>query len=100
MLLDRIELFINVAKNRNLAKTAREMHVSASSVCQRLKGLEHEIGVQLYKKTKAGIELTGPGETFLTTASEVLNQLKTLTDTLQKGNSQTAVRRLTIAGTY
>ncbi|HYY25835.1 MAG TPA: LysR family transcriptional regulator [Candidatus Udaeobacter sp.] len=99
MLLDRIELFVTVAKNQNLAKTARGMHVSASSVCQRLKTLENDFGVKLYKKNKEGIELTGAGQTFLTTASEVLDRLQILKNTLSK-NSETAVQSLTVAGTY
>jgi DNA-binding transcriptional LysR family regulator len=99
MLLDRIELFVSVAKNHNLAKTARGMHVSASSVCQRLKSLENDFGVKLYKKNKEGIELTGAGQTVFTTGSEVLNQLDTLRKTLNR-NSETAAQPLTIGGTY
>src|SRR5437773_3319686 len=99
MLLNQIELFVTVAKNNNLGKTAREMHVSASSVCQRLKSLENDLGAKLYKKNKEGIELTGAGETLLTTASEVLNQLDTLKKTLNT-DSQHAIQSLTIGGTY
>jgi DNA-binding transcriptional LysR family regulator len=99
MILDRIELFLTVAKHQNLGKTAREMHVSASSVCQRLKSLENDFGVKLYKKNKEGIELTAAGETVLTTGSEVLNQLDTLRKTLNP-ESDTVGRPLTIGGTY
>ena len=99
MLLNQIELFVTVARNHNLGKTAREMHVSASSVCQRLKSLENDLGAKLDKKNKEGIELTGAGETLLTTASEVLNQLDTLKKTLNT-DSQHAIQSLTIGGTY
>jgi DNA-binding transcriptional LysR family regulator len=99
MLLGRIELFVAVAKHQNLGKTAREMHVSASSVCQQLKFLENEFGVKLYKKNKGGIELTGAGESLLRTASEVLNQLENLKKTLNH-DSEVAVQSLTIGGTY
>jgi DNA-binding transcriptional LysR family regulator len=78
MLLERIELFISVAKHHNLAKTAREMHVSASSVCQRLKTLENDFDVKLYKRNKYGIELTGAGQTLLTAASDVLTRIEQL----------------------
>ena len=99
MLLNQIELFVTVARNQNLGKTAREIHVSASSVCQRLKSLENDLGVKLYNKKKEGIELTGAGQTVLTTASEVLNQLDTLRKTLNH-DSEKAVESLTIGGTY
>ena len=97
--LNRIELFVTVAKHHNLGKTAREMHVSASSVCQRLKCLENDFGVKLYKKKKEGIELTGAGQTLVTAASDVLNQLENLRKTLNH-DSEVAVQSLTIGGTY
>ena len=91
MLLDRIELFVNVAKHQSLAKTARGMHVSPSSVSQRLKSLENDFGVKLYKRNKDGIELTSAGRTVLSTANQVLHQLDTLRQTL-KSNAQKAVK--------
>jgi DNA-binding transcriptional LysR family regulator len=97
--LNRIELFVTVAKHHNLGKTAREMHVSASSVCQRLKCLENDFGVKLYKKKKEGIELTGAGQTLVAAASDVLNQLENLKKTLNH-DSQVAAQSLTIGGTY
>ena len=99
MLLERIELFVNVARHQNLGRTAREMHVSASSVCQRLKSLENEFGTKLYRKNKDGIELTEAGQTFLGTASGVLNQLETLRKTLHP-RSEVANPTLIVGGTY
>ena len=99
MLLDRIELFVNVAKHQNLAKTARGMHVSPSSISQRLKSLENDFGVKLYKRNKDGIELTNAGRTLLSTASQVLIQLDTLRKTLNP-HSETAVQTLTVGATY
>jgi DNA-binding transcriptional LysR family regulator len=99
MLLDRIELFITVARHQNLGKTARERHVSASSVCQRLKSLEHDFGAKLYKKNKQGIELTGAGQTLLTAGSEVLTQLETLKKALNSV-PEAAARSLIVGGTY
>jgi DNA-binding transcriptional LysR family regulator len=99
MFLERIELFVNVAKNQNLAKTARGMHVSPSSVSQRLKSLERDFGAKLYKRNKDGIELTSAGRTLLSTASEVLNQLDTLRQTLNPSSAK-AVQTLVVGATY
>jgi DNA-binding transcriptional LysR family regulator len=99
MLLDRIELFVNVAKYQSLTKTARGMHVSPSSISQRLKSLEIDFGVKLYKRSKNGIELTNAGRTLLSTASQVLNQLDTLRETLNPG-SEKAVQRLVVGATH
>ena len=97
--LNRIELFVRVAKHHNLGKTAREIHVSVSSVCQRLKCLENDFGVKLYKKKKEGIELTGAGQTLVAAASDVLNHLENLRKTLNH-DSEVEVQSLTIGGTY
>jgi DNA-binding transcriptional LysR family regulator len=100
MLLDRIELFITVAKYQSVAKTARGMHVSPSSVSQRLKSLERDFGVKLYKRNKDGIELTNEGRTLLSTASEVLNQIDTLRRTLNPNSDRTLQQRLVVGATY
>ena len=99
MLFDRIELFVTVAKHQSLGKTARQMHVSASSVCQRLKVLESDFGAKLYKRNKQGIELTGAGQTLLGTANEVLNQLETVRKTLHP-DSEVPCQTLIVGGSY
>jgi DNA-binding transcriptional LysR family regulator len=99
VLLDRIELFVNAAKYHNLAKTARGMHVSPSSVSQRLKSLERDFGAKLYKKNKDGIELTSAGQALLSTAKQVLHQLDTLRKTLNPGLEK-SVQTLAVAGSY
>jgi DNA-binding transcriptional LysR family regulator len=78
MLLNQIELFVTVAKSHSLAKTARQIHVSPSSVSQRLKSLESEIGAKLYQKSKEGIKLTDAGRVLLEGASEILLQIDTV----------------------
>ena len=99
MLLNRIELFVNVAKHNSLENTAKAMHVSASSVCQRLKLLEADLGVTLYKKSKSGIELTSAGHTLVATATDILSQLDTLRHKLNR-DARVAVQSLTVGGTY
>jgi LysR family transcriptional regulator, transcriptional activator of the cysJI operon len=99
MLFDRIELFVNAAKHQNLAKTAREMHVTASSVCQRLRSLENDFGVKLYRRTKTGIELTEAGETVVSTASDVFTRLETLRERFRH-KPEVQPLPLVIGGTY
>ena len=82
MLLNQIELFVSVAKSQNLAKTARRIHVSPSSVSQRLKSLESEMGAKLYQKCKEGIKLTDAGRVLLETANEILTRIETVKKTI------------------
>jgi LysR family transcriptional regulator, low CO2-responsive transcriptional regulator len=99
MLLNRIELFVSVAHYQNLAVTARKMHVSASSVCQRLKSLERDFGAKLYERHKNGIELTEAGLTLLTAATEILEKLGSLKTSLSSAQ-KTAIYGLAVGGTY
>ena len=75
---NQIKLFVSVAKSQNLAKTARRIHVSPSSVSQRLKSLESEMGAKLYQKCKEGIKLTDAGRVLLETANEILTRIETV----------------------
>jgi len=99
MHVNRIELFVKVAEQQSLAKTARGMHVSRSSVSQRLKVLENDFGVKLYKGNCHGIELTDAGQILLTTASQVLNQLDTVRKTLNP-STENAAKKLVVGASY
>ena len=85
MLLNQIELFVTVAKSQSLAKTARQIHVSRSSVSQRLKSLESQIGAKLYQKCKEGIKLTDAGRVLLESANEILRQIETVKKNINSG---------------
>jgi DNA-binding transcriptional LysR family regulator len=99
VLLNRLELFVKVAQQQNLAKTARGMHVSPSSVSQRLKCLEKDFGAKLYKRTRHGIELTNAGRVFLSTAHHILTELDTLRTSLCP-NSEKNIQTLSVGGTF
>lgn len=99
MLLSRIQLLITVAKHLNLGKAAKEIHVSVSSVCQRLKSLENDFGVKLYKKHAGGIQLTGAGQALVATGNQVLSDLESLRRRLNS-YSETALQSLSIGGNY
>jgi DNA-binding transcriptional LysR family regulator len=99
MLLNQIELFVTVSQNQNLAKTARRIHVSPSSVSQRLKSLEREMGAKLYQKSKEGIKLTEAGQVLFETANEIINRIALVKKTI---NSRSFVKAesLVVGGTY
>jgi LysR family transcriptional regulator, low CO2-responsive transcriptional regulator len=98
MLLNQIELFVTIAKSQNLAKTARLIHVSPSSVSQRLKSLESEMGAKLYQKCKEGIKLTDAGHVLLDGANEILRQIETVKKNINS-HRPTAAESLVVGGT-
>jgi LysR family transcriptional regulator, low CO2-responsive transcriptional regulator len=99
MLLNQIELFVTVAQSQNLAKTARRIHVSPSSVSQRLKSLENEMGAKLYQKCKEGIKLTDAGRMLLESANEILSQIETVKKNINSLSFAKA-ESLVVGGTY
>ena len=98
MLLNQIELFVTVAQSQNLAKTARRIHVSPSSVSQRLKSLELQVGAKLYQKSKEGIKLTDAGRVLLESANEILRQIETIKKNINS-RPPAAAQSLIVGGT-
>jgi DNA-binding transcriptional LysR family regulator len=100
VIFNQIDLFVTVAKYRNLGKAARQMRVSVASVSQRLKALENEVGAKLYTKRKHGIEVTDAGQRLLKTATDVLERLEQVRRALSRRRAENSVESLSIGGTY
>ena len=73
-----LRLFIHVAESNSLSRGAERSNLSASAASIRIKNLEQNLGVQLLKRTGRGVDLTGPGETFLRHARVVIRELENM----------------------
>jgi DNA-binding transcriptional LysR family regulator len=100
MTLDRIRLFKAVANHLNITKASEELHVSQSSISQRLKLLEKELQVRLYSKSVRGIELTKAGLMLLSSADTIFIELEKFKRAFNAGVSPGKVESFTVAGTY
>lgn len=69
---DRLETFLSLVTYKNFTKSAEMLHVAQSTVSSRLKGLEHELGKELFKRTNTGVELTPSGLIFLPYAKRII----------------------------
>lgn len=56
------KIFYNVAKNKNITKTANELLISQPAVSKSIKNLEDQIGCTLFIRNKAGVSLTEEGK--------------------------------------
>ena len=54
--------FLAVARTRNFRRAAVELHVSVSSLSQRLRDMEERLGVRLLHRTTRSVALTEAGE--------------------------------------
>ena len=57
-MLNKYEVFVQVAETRNLTKVAERYHYSQSAISHALRALEEEIGLPLVHRAKSGITLT------------------------------------------
>ncbi len=72
MLLGQLECFLVVAELGSLSRAAERMFLTQPSLTARLRGLEEEVGDQLFVRTKRGMRLTEAGSEFLPHAERCL----------------------------
>ncbi len=75
-MLGQLECFLVVARLGSVSRAAEEMYLSQPSLTARLKGLEDEIGDQLFVRTKWGMRLTEAGREFLPYAERCLASIE------------------------
>jgi len=64
-------IFQTVAKERNISRAAKQLHYVQSNVTTRIKGLEEELGTQLFHRHNRGMELTPEGKKLITYAERI-----------------------------
>ncbi len=57
-----IEVFLAVAKNQNISRTAEELYISQSALSSWIARMEEYCGVKLFRRTNRGVVLTPEGE--------------------------------------
>ncbi len=89
MLNREIETFLAVVAAGSINKAARLLNITQSSVSQRLKKLEEDVGSVLIDRRKGGrsIQLTHAGESFFLIAENMQAMLQRLSDTPSTGGS-------------
>jgi DNA-binding transcriptional LysR family regulator len=100
MTLHQFMIFAAIARHRNLTKASQELRVSQPSVSQQMKLLQGHYGIQLYRRTARGIELTEVGRRFLMAIRPILHQVDRLNTFSVASPATREPQRLTVGGTY
>ena len=72
MQYEDIEIFLSLSKTHNISLTAKQLHLAQSTVSNRLKKMEEQLGFQLITRQRGvrSISFTPQGEEFVETAEQ------------------------------
>lgn len=89
MELRELRSFVAVVEEGGMSAAARRLHVSQSALSQTIRGLEQELGTQLFVRTSAGVNPTAAGTALLAEARAVLARysqaVRTMADYTSEG---------------
>lgn len=74
--LSALEIFECVARHGNLTRAAEELHLTQSAVSKQIAGLEHKLGVVLFKRVRKRIELTHYGSAYALKIKNSLDRIE------------------------
>src|SRR5262249_60865644 len=91
--LDLIQGFEAAARNLSFTKAAEELLVTQSAVSRQIRALEDHLGVALFQRRARAIALTEEVQALYRAASDLLERLQQVTNTLRANG---AARQLTV----
>lgn len=74
MTLTQLRYAIAVSNSTSMNEAARKLFISQPSLSSSMKDLEQELGIEIFRRTSRGIQVTPDGEEFLGYARQVVEQ--------------------------
>ncbi len=78
MELRQLRYFESVVRHRHFTRAAEELHVAQSALSHQVRRLEHELGIELLRRSTRSVEPTEAGELVAARARSVLAETETL----------------------
>ena len=85
--INNLLAFEAVARRRNFALAAAELHLTASAISHQVARLESQLGVRLFERSSHGVRLSTAGESYLSRVGGALSAIAAATDDLRQGVS-------------
>lgn len=90
--LNSLRAFIVVCEGASMLEAARSLGVTQSAVSQLIKGLEKQIGKQLFDRDFRPVQPTALGLVLLELAKDLLNHAQNVAERLSTHNNQVQIR--------
>ncbi|SBV97198.1 putative Transcriptional regulator, LysR family [uncultured delta proteobacterium] len=95
MNLQQLLFVVETAKKKSINKAAKALHTSQPNLSKAIIGLEEELNVTLFTRTKQGVLLTEDGLEFIHYATSLLEQFNDIKLTYERKNSSLPIIRVT-----
>jgi len=95
--LTNLRAFETVARTLNFGAAAEELHVTQSAVSRQIKGLEDELGAQLFTRGTRHVQITPDGQTLLRAVEPLLAKLDASVQNIRRARGRQRVSVTTFA---
>ncbi|MGG1674346.1 LysR family transcriptional regulator [Neobacillus sp. NRS-1170] len=75
MRIEQLLYIVEIAKTGSITTASEHLHVSSPGISQAIKGLEEELGVKVFDRSRNGLQPTEAGKEIITLAQEILNKM-------------------------
>lgn len=96
MRLEQLHYLLELYRTRSFSKAAEKVFITQPSLSTAISGLEEELGVRLFERTRSGIYPTPMGEAIVAIAQELVDCEMRIFKTAKESEPQDKIRLLTI----